>query len=1157
MRISRWTSVNVCDREGTSRNSRRSSVAFRIASGALLPILALCGPVVRAQVNVLTAHNDISRTGQNTKETLLTPANVNTTQFGKLFSQPIHDGAYAQPLYVSQVAVPGKGTHNVVYIATTGDVVYAFDADNNGGINATALWQVSLLTNTSPAGTYTAEYGVYSTPVIDLTTNTLYAISSENLVSSGTDVFRLHALDITTGAEKFGGPVLIQGSVSGTGSASSGGTLTFDPAVQRQRPALLLLNGVVYAGFGSDNDNGPWHGWLFSYSASTLQQLDVFCLSANGSGAGIWMGGAGLAAEVNNPAQPYGRMFFAVGNGSFTATKPYTTTMSYGMSVLDLDLTGGVFTVKDLFSPWNEAKLDSQDGDLGSGGLVLLPPQTLASGSTLNPLVQEGKSGMIYILDRNNLGGFNAVSDQIVQEVQTPESGANDWGAGIWGSIAYWNNNIFVGGANQGSSNPVAAYSFVNGVLSTTPTSQTSAEFPYPAPTPSISSNGTTNGIVWVLNTSAYQGLGSDVLLAFDATNLENLLYSSNTNVSRDNPGDAVKFTVPTIANGKVYVGAAFQMSVFGLLGVTPTVAPPVFNPPSGSFTGSQSVSISDATSGAQIFYTTDGSTPTVNSALYKGPITVTASETVTAIASATGYLQGAAVAATYSSTANAANPVFSLAGGSYNGSQTLTITDSSPGAVIYYTVDGTTPTTTSARYTKAITVPVSETVTAFATAPGLLPSATASVTFDIDPVYTFDFSQGFAQAVGPIQFNGSTDLDDFRMQLTNGGTDEAGSAFYTTPVDVASFTTDFTFQLSNPTADGMTFTLQNDGPSALGGYGGDLGYYGIPKSVAVKFDLYNDNGEGPNSTGLYINGAKPTVPAINLTGTGIDLHSGDYMNAHITYDGTDLNLTLTDALSLATWSQSFPVNIPAHLGAQTGYVGFTGGTGGGTSSQKITSWTYLAGKPPVPSFPAGFDTINVAFNGGAALSGTALQVTNGGAGPQTVSAYYAKPVDIESFTTDFDFQMTKATADGFTFVIQNAGDHAIGGGGAGLGYEGIPESVAIKFDIFNNAGEGTDSTGVYVNGAAPTVPSIDLTSSKLSLSGGDLIHAHIVYNGTTLTWTLTDETYYLHFSETNSVTLNIPHTVGGNTAYIGFTGSSGTDGSAVQNILDWTFSNP
>ena len=914
---------------------------------------------------------------------------------------------------------------------------------------------------------------------------------------------------------------------------------------------------MVYAGFGSDNDNGPWHGWLFSYSASTLQQLDVFCLSANGSGAGIWMGGAGLAAEVNNPAQPYGRMFFAVGNGSFTATKPYTTTMSYGMSVLDLDLTGGVFTVKDLFSPWNEAKLDSQDGDLGSGGLVLLPPQTLASGSTLNPLVQEGKSGMIYILDRNNLGGFNAVSDQIVQEVQTPESGANDWGAGIWGSIAYWNNNIFVGGANQGSSNPVAAYSFVNGVLSTTPTSQTSAEFPYPAPTPSISSNGTTNGIVWVLNTSAYQGLGSDVLLAFDATNLENLLYSSNTNVSRDNPGDAVKFTVPTIANGKVYVGAAFQMSVFGLLGVTPTVAPPVFNPPSGSFTGSQSVSISDATSGAQIFYTTDGSTPTVNSALYKGPITVTASETVTAIASATGYLQGAAVAATYSSTANAANPVFSLAGGSYNGSQTLTITDSSPGAIIYYTVDGTTPTTTSARYTKAITVPVSETVTAFATAPGLLPSATASVTFDIDPVYTFDFSQGFAQAVGPIQFNGSTDLDDFRMQLTNGGTDEAGSAFYTTPVDVASITTDITFQLSNPTADGMTFTLQNDGPSALGGYGGDLGYYGIPKSVAVKFDLYNDNGEGPNSTGLYINGAKPTVPAINLTGTGIDLHSGDYMNAHITYDGTDLNLTLTDALSLATWSQSFPVNIPAHLGAQTGYVGFTGGTGGGTSSQKITSWTYLAGKPPVPSFPAGFDTINVAFNGGAALSGTALQVTNGGAGTQTVSAYYAKPVDIESFTTDFDFQMTKATADGFTFVIQNAGDHAIGGGGAGLGYEGIPESVAIKFDIFNNAGEGTDSTGVYVNGAAPTVPSIDLTSSKLSLSGGDLIHAHIVYNGTTLTWTLTDETYYLHFSETNSVTLNIPHTVGGNTAYIGFTGSSGTDGSAVQNILDWTFSNP
>ena len=450
-----------------------------------------------AQVSVLTAHNDIARTGQNLNETILTPSNVNSTQFGELFSHPVSGGVYAQPLYVSHVGIPIPGTtkvvyHNVVYVVTNLDFVYAFDADNNGGINAGPLWSLYL-----PGNTYLSNGGVVGTPVIDPASNTMYLVSHETLNSAS--LFRLHALDITTGAEKFGGPLVIQGSVQGTGTGSSGGVLTLSSGYQWQRSGLLLLNGILYIAFSANADNASWHGWLFSYNAATLSQIDIFCTSPNGSGAGIWMGGAGLAAEVNDLSKPYGRMFFATGNGSFSASSPYTRSMSYGMSVLDLDLTGGTFTVEDTFTPYNEGVLEAQDADLGSGGPVLLPAQTLSAGGTLNPLVEAGKSGAIYILNRNNLGGFNATSDQIVQEVLTPGAGPQNWGEGVWGTEAYWNGNIYYGGIKPGAISSLAAYSFTNGELSTSPTSTTSFEFPYPGPTPSISANGTTNGILWAI----------------------------------------------------------------------------------------------------------------------------------------------------------------------------------------------------------------------------------------------------------------------------------------------------------------------------------------------------------------------------------------------------------------------------------------------------------------------------------------------------------------------------------------------------------------------------------------------------------------------------------------------------------------------------------
>ncbi len=1107
---------------------------------------------------MLTAHNDIARTGQNLNETILTPATVNAQNFGKLFSQPLVGGAYAQPLYVSKLAIPGKGTHNVVFVATSGDSVYAFDADNDGGANAKPLWSVSLLTNTSSAGTYSLNLGVYGTPVIDLTSNTMYLASSE---TQGTkDIFRLHALDITTGAEKFGAPLIIQGSVAGTGSGSSGGVLAFDPSLHNQRPGLLLLNGIVYVAFGSLSDNGAWHGWVFSYNAATLHQINIYCTSPNGSGGGIWMGGSGLAAEVNDPAKPYGRMFLVTGNGSYGASTPYTNAMAYGMSVLDLDLTGGVMTVKDEFTPSNEAALNSKDGDQGSGGVVLLPNQTLASGQSIAPLVQMGKQGVAYILNRNNLGGFNSTTDEVVQQVQTPEFGPNAWGKGVWGSPAYWNNHLYFGGAQyavvgsrEGSS--FDAYSFANGVMSSTPTSSSAALFAYPGPTPSVSANGSTGGIVWALKTDTYVNQAPAILYAYDATNLSNVLFESDTNPGRDTAGKATKFTTPTVANGKVYVGGNGQLTVYGLLGA-PAATTPVITPGSRSFTGTLSVTITDTTAGAQIYYTTDGTTPTVSSKLYTGPIPVTTNETITAMATETGYLQSATAAATYISTATTANPRFSLPGGSYAGPQGLTLSDLSSNAAIYYTVDGSTPTTASPYYKgKPLPITVSQTVRAFAVAPGLAASPVISTTYVITPAYAIDYSQGFSLAPSTMQFNGSTGLDDFRLQLTNGGQEEAGSAFYLTPVNIQSFTTDFTLQLSNPAGDGMTFTIQNQGLTALGGCGGQLGYGGIGQSVAIKFDLYSNLGEGSDSTGLYTDGAGPFLPAVDLTSTGINLHSGDYIDAHITYDGAILTMTLKDEVTLATWSHTWPVNIPAIVGGPTAYVGFTGATGGATSSQKLTSWTYLPGPPVLPNYPVGFGASQLVLNGVAKLSGTSLELTDGGQ-EEASSAYFSAPVDITSFTTNFVFQLTNAVADGFTFTIQNSSPNAIGGRGGSLGYTGIPDSVAIKFNIFNGNGQGNDSTGFYLNGAPPTLPSTDLTPTGVVLASGDAMNVYIVYDGTTLTWTITDLTSPAHPSATNSVAVNLPQDFGSNTAFVGFTGGSGGK-TAIQKILDWTFWNP
>jgi hypothetical protein len=503
-----------------------------------------------AQVNVLTQHNDNFRTGQNINETVLTPANVNASSFGKLFSQNVDGAIYAQPLYMSSVNVPNQGVHNVIYVATENDSVYAFDADSNQGANANPLWTASF-TNPSlgilalpstdeGCADIAPEIGITGTPVIDPSTNTLYAVA--NTKENGTYVQRLHALDAATGAEKFGGPVEIRATYGGQ---------TFNAQGANQRAGLLLQAGAVYIAWASHCDMGPFTGWLMAYDARTLTRLHLWTVTTDYGYGGVWMGGTGLAGDGQ------GNIYFASGNGTFDADGGGC---NYGDTILKMGMVTGrtkstvshKFGVKDYFTPENQDFLNESDTDLGSGGVVLLPQQP---GTDNQLLVLSGKEGTIFLANRNNLGHYNPYSNNNLQTLYLTVGP-------IFGAPAYWNSTLYFWGIND----YLKAFSITNGMLSTTPVDSGSVVIGYPTTTPSVSANGNTNGIVWGIDASAHSSGGPAVLHAFDAVSLGNELYDSSQNLARDNPGGAVQFTVPTIANGKVYVGSATMLSVYGLL---------------------------------------------------------------------------------------------------------------------------------------------------------------------------------------------------------------------------------------------------------------------------------------------------------------------------------------------------------------------------------------------------------------------------------------------------------------------------------------------------------------------------------------------------------------------------------------------------------------
>ena len=486
-------------------------------------------------LSVTTWHYDNARTGVNPTETILNPANVNPGAFGKLFDIPADGAVVGQVLYLSNVAIPGKGTHNVVYAATMHDSVYAFDADSNTGANASPLWQVSLLPPGATPVPMTVqgcsgvtgwnEVGVVSTPVIDAASGTIYVVAKT--YENGNSVFRLHALDVTTGSEKFGGAVQITATYT-----LNGQTETFNPLAEINRPALLLTNGHVYLAFGSNgcNDYGD-QGWVISYNASTLAQEGAFNTEPGNILASIWMKGGGLSAD--SASNIYGEA--AEGNS--------TPGTNFGSSVFRLTQSGNSLHVADWFTPWNQDFLNKNDLDLNDA-VLLLPDQP---GSHPHLALAAGKEGTIYLLDRDNMGKYcarcTAGDTQIVQELQQV--------AKLTGCLVYWNGMVY----STGTGYPIMGWALTNGMLSTTPAVQTPRQVGEHSPI--ITSSGTANGILWQLN-------GSN-LSAYDATTLVQLYTTSQTN-GRDTLPPMPHFSQLMIANGKLYIGTNSGITVLGLL---------------------------------------------------------------------------------------------------------------------------------------------------------------------------------------------------------------------------------------------------------------------------------------------------------------------------------------------------------------------------------------------------------------------------------------------------------------------------------------------------------------------------------------------------------------------------------------------------------------
>ena len=509
------------------------------------------GSSAHAGIDVLTYHNDLARTGQNLHETLLTPANVNPATFGKVGFFPTDGLVYAQPLFLAQRTIAG-GVRDVLYVATEHDSVYAFDAGSGA-----VLWKAVLLpagetpSDDRGCGQIEPEIGVTATPVIDPAAGphgALYVVGmSKN--AAGRYFQRLHELDLDTGAELPGSPATIEAECPGSGANSSGGRLVFDSAQYKERMGLLLLNGVIYTGWASHCDHPPYNGWLIAYDARTLRQTTVLNLTPNGTEGAIWSSGAAPAADAA------GNFYLLAGNGTFDTgldAQGFPRGNDFGNAFLKLSTANRRLNVADYFVMKNAAWESSVDWDLGSGGVLLLPDCADATGGVHRLAVGAGKDRNIYVVDCDRLGGFHPDRNDVYQELTGALAGQE------YGMPAYFDGTVYY----CAMADSIRAYRIRDARLPATPTSQTANKFGYPGATPSISANGDHDAILWAIELR-----DPAVLRAYDARDLTRELYNSDQAPDhRDQFGSGIKFAVPTIADGRVFVGAQSGVAVFGLL---------------------------------------------------------------------------------------------------------------------------------------------------------------------------------------------------------------------------------------------------------------------------------------------------------------------------------------------------------------------------------------------------------------------------------------------------------------------------------------------------------------------------------------------------------------------------------------------------------------
>ncbi len=998
-------------------------------------------------VNSVTSyHNDPQGTGQNLTESILTPANVSSkTGFGKLFSTAVDGQVYAEPLVKPGVNITAgnyPGTHTVAYVETENDSLYAIDS-----ITGQVFWKDSFLTPEASltsggatvavsvvtsgdvnTGDISPQIGITSTPVIDNSTGYMYLVAKTKQIVNGNTtsphfVLTLYKIDIGSGATVSStvigdttyntsggaytynvGPYVLDSNGQGAGvvSATVNGVtqnvIYFNALREANRAGLALHNGTVYIGFASHGDNGPYHGWVLGFNASSLASTAVFNSNPNGNDDGIWQGGDTLTFDAQ------GYMYFETGNGTFDTSlnaQGLPQYGDYGDAVVKLaidststqnnqNINGWGLKVADYFSPSNTVALANADEDLGSGGTLILPDSV---GSAAHPhlMLAAGKEGKIYLIDRDNMGHFSPTTDNVVQEIA-----GGIGGGGSYGTPAFFNdgttNWIYWGGKNDNG----RAYKISNGVITTPSTYTTPNSFGLNGATPGVSANGANNGIVWNIDG------GSSQLFAYNASNLSQELFASGANATRDGLGTAVKFTTPSIANGEVFVGTANSLVVYGLF-VQATSAPPT--------------------------PTSLAATPVSNT-----QINLSWSETAVSTAAPAGF--------NIDESANNGN-TWTQIGTAGAGASSFPVTGLQPGTTYDFKIDAfnSVGTSTFSNVASATTTNLAASVN--------LPS-------------------GFANAASQLQLNGTAAINGANLELTNGTNNEVASAFTKGTMSVNGFSTSFKFQLTNAVADGLTFTLQNNANTSIGAGGGGLGSQNIGNSVSIKFDIYNNAGEGTDSTGLFIDGDAPSVPSgdvpgeasVDMTSSGVVLTSGDPMLVNLSYDGVTLTEQVTDTTTNAVFTQSYAVNIPSILGSPTGYVGFTAGTGGAGAIQNIESWTYTP-TAGIPYAPTNFTV--------APASGTELDLAW-----------------VDSLSTVTNYNVLELQNGTYTQIAQVAGT------ATGYPVTGLPNTGGTySFEVVAVNSAGSSPPAGPITGTTPVAP-VDVTNFAFS---------NLTTGSVTLTW--------------------------------------------------------